>query len=161
MFETERLILRPLNQGDLAGLHELYCDPEMMRYITGKVRTAAETAVRLQAHIADHERYGFGLYAAILKSSGAMIGRCGAEPRMGLAGLEGDLAWMFKRPFWGQGLATEFGTGMVAYAQANLSPIRLYATADPANTASIHVMHKLNMRFVGEDAYEVEYDLLL
>jgi len=161
MFETEHLILRPLNQGDFAGLYALYGDPEMMRYITGEARTAEKTAVRLQAHIADHEQYGFGLCAAILKSSGAMIGRCGAEPRLRETGLEGDLAWMFKRPFWGQGLATEFGIGMIAYAKANLSPIRLFATADPANAASIQVMHKLNMSFVKEDAYEVEYELLL
>ena len=46
MFETERLILRPLNQGDFAGLHELYGDPEMMQYITGEARTTEKTAVR-------------------------------------------------------------------------------------------------------------------
>ncbi len=161
MFETERLILRPLNEGDFAGLHELYGNPVMMRYITGAVRTAEETAIRLQAHIADHEQYGFGLCAAILKSSGEMIGRCGAEPVVEMDGLEGDLAWMFKRPFWGKKLATEFGTGMVAYAAANLAPIRLFATADPENIASIRVMHRLNMRFVKKDVDEVEYELLL
>jgi ribosomal-protein-alanine N-acetyltransferase len=157
--ETERLFLRPLQLGDLDDLFSLYGDPELMKYITGQPRDYQETYTRLKAHITDHQAYGFGLCAAILKSSGEIIGRCGLEPVESSNILQGDLAWMFKQEYWGQGLATEFGQAMIAYGFAHLPIQRIFATADHANLASIKVMKKLGMTFVRSDQRGVEYEL--
>jgi ribosomal-protein-alanine N-acetyltransferase len=159
ILETERLRLRPLLLADLDDLYELYGDPELMQYITGQPRSYEATRRRLLNHIADHDRYGFGLCAAIFKATGEMIGRCGLEPVERPTGLEGDMAWLFKRTYWGRGLATEFGRAMIAYAFDRLPLVRIFATADHQNLASIRVMQKLGMRFVRADAYEVEYEL--
>jgi ribosomal-protein-alanine N-acetyltransferase len=160
ILETERLLLRPLVMEDLDDLYELYRDPEIMRYITGQPRSYEVTRQRLLSHLVDHERYGFGFCAAIFKANGEMIGRCGLEPVEYPTGLEGDMAWMFKRAYWGQGLATEFGRVMVAYGFEHLPLIRIFATADHQNIASIRVMQKLGMRFVRSDSRGVEYELL-
>lgn len=69
-FETARLLLRPLVMADLDDLFALYGQPRLMRYITGRPRSYGETKERLKAHIADRERYGFGLCAAILRGTG-------------------------------------------------------------------------------------------
>jgi [ribosomal protein S5]-alanine N-acetyltransferase len=159
VLETQRLILRPLEPMDLEALHRLYSQLELMRYITGQPRSYAKTRERLLAHMADHNRYGFGLCAAILKANGEMIGRCGLEPVTRPEGLEGSLAWMFKKSYWGQGLATEFGEAMLAYGFDHLRLRRIFATADPRNKASIRVMQKLGMRFARSDDFEVEYEI--
>jgi RimJ/RimL family protein N-acetyltransferase len=160
IIETKRLLLRPLTLEDLDELYSLYREPALMQYITGQPRSYEVTRQRLLSHIADHEQYGFGLCAAILKTTGQMIGRCGLEPIDRPTGLEGNLAWMFKKEYWGQGLATEFGRAMVAYGFDRLHLARIFAIADHPNIASIKVMQKLGMRFVRADAYEVEYELL-
>jgi RimJ/RimL family protein N-acetyltransferase len=157
--ETERLFLRPLQLGDLDDLFALYGDRQVMKYITGQPRDYEATYTRLKAHIADHQSYGFGLCAAILKKTGEMIGRCGLEPVESSNILQGDLAWMFKQHYWGQGLATEFGRAMIAYGFAHLPVQRIFATADHANLTSIKVMKKLGMNFVKSDQRGVEYDL--
>ena len=158
--ETERLLLKPLDNRDVDALFQLYHDFELMQYITGRARTYEETRARLKAHMLDHKQYGFGLYATILKDTGDMIGRCGIEPVAKPTGLEGDIAWMFKQAYWGQGLATEFGQTMIPHGFANFPIQRIFATADHNNTASIKVMKKLGMTFVKADSRGVEYEIL-
>jgi RimJ/RimL family protein N-acetyltransferase len=159
IIETKRLLLRPLGPADLDDLFELYQDMDLMRYITGQTRSYEKTKARLNVYLADHQRFGFGLCAAILKSSGEMIGRCGLEPVEKKIGLEGDIAWMFKKKYWGRGLATEFGRAMIEYGFTHSPVRRIFARADAANTASIRVMQKLGMRFVKADQIEVEYEV--
>ena len=157
--ETKRLLLRPLGPADLDDLFELYQDIDLMRYITGQTRSYEKTEARLNVYLNDHKQYGFGLCAAILKSSGEMIGRCGLEPVESKIGIEGDIGWMFKKKYWGQGLATEFGRAMIEYGFNHLPVRRIFARADVANTASIRVMQKLGMSFVKADQVEVVYEL--
>ena len=158
-FETERLLFRPLVIGDLDDLYDLYRRPELMRYITGHARSFEATRERLISHIADHENYGFGLCAAILKADSRMIGRCGMEPVDGRNGIEGEIAWMFKKEFWGRGLATEFARAMIPYGFEKLKLTRIFARADHPNVASIRVMRKVGMQFVRSTAEEVEYEI--
>jgi len=158
-FETPRLFLRPLALDDLDDLYELYRCSHLMRHITGAPRSYAKTEERLRHHIADHERHGFGLCAALLKETGAMIGRCGLEPIHGPTGLEGNIAWMFKQTYWGCGLATEFGAAMVAQGFHTIGVRRIVATATHANVASIRVMQKIGMRPVHSTRRGVLYEI--
>jgi ribosomal-protein-alanine N-acetyltransferase len=144
---------------DLEDLLALYSQPELMRYITGQPRSYEETKERLNAHIADHERHGFGLCAAILKATGQMIGRCGLEPVESKVGTVGTIAWMFKEEYWGQGLAAEFGRAMVSYGLEKLGLTRISATADHRNLASIAVMRRIGMRYVRSTERGVEYGI--
>ncbi len=165
-FETERLLLRPLVASDFEDLYELYRQPEVMRWVTREPRSREVTRRRLEAHMAQHECYGFGLCAAILKQTGRMIGRCGLIPYDGEEGVEGELAWMYLPEHWGGGLATEFGRGMIDHGFAHLGLERMFARAYRANGASVKVMQKLGMRPVPEERQrlagpeEVEYEIL-
>jgi [ribosomal protein S5]-alanine N-acetyltransferase len=161
---TARLTLRPITLADMEPLHTLYSDPALMRYIIGRPRTREETRERLEAHVADYAAHGIGLYLTYLTATGELVGRCGVRTHERPGGLEGGLAWMFLEPWWGQGLATEFARAFVPLAFAHAPYARLYAHADHRNDASINVMRKLGMRYVGREAwapdlYEVEYEL--
>lgn len=157
--ETERLLLRPLVMSDLNDLYQLYSQQEIMQYITGEPRTRAQTASRLRSYIADREHFGFGYYAAIYKATNKMIGRCGLEPVLEMQGLAGNIAWMFLKPYWGQGLATEFARAAIPYSFAHFPLTRISASADRQNIASIRVMQKAGMRFQYATAYSVVYEI--
>ncbi len=156
---TPRLILRPLERGDLRPLHRLYRDPELMRYITGKPRTLQETVDKLEVHLRDYERYGFGLYATILRESGKMVGRAGLVPTPGEEGLEAELAWLVRQDQQGKGLAFEMGAALVDHAFSRLTVRRLFAKAYVENEPSIRVMEKLGMHHVLTADGEVLYEL--
>jgi ribosomal-protein-alanine N-acetyltransferase len=163
-FTAARLVYRPITLADIEPLHTLYGDPVLMHYIIGRPRTREETRECLERHAAEHAQYGIGLYLTYLTATGELVGRCGLSVLRGAGGLEGGLAWMIREAWWGQGLATEFARAFVPLAFARMPFTRLVAHADHRNDASINVMRKLGMRYVGREAwapklYEVEYEL--
>jgi ribosomal-protein-alanine N-acetyltransferase len=74
-FETSRLLLRPFKENDLEELASLYASPLVMKYVA-PVRDLAQTRDRLHKHLKDREDHEFGLFAAVEKASGLLIGRC-------------------------------------------------------------------------------------
>lgn len=156
---TARLRMRPMERRDLRALQSLYGDPELMRFITGRARTPLETRARLKKDLGHHRDFGFGLCIAEWRPSNEVIGRCGVEPHPGPQGLEGELAWMFARPWWGLGLATEAGAALIDYALSELDLHRVFATAHRLNSPSIRVMEKLGMTLGNEVDAEVEYEV--
>ena len=159
-FETGRLQFRPLTHADLTIIYDLYRQPEIMKYISGEPATFAETRQLLALHLANHEQYGFGLCAAMLKSNSQAIGRCGLLPIETPDGLEGELAWMFAKAYWNCGLATEFGLAMVEIGFRELGLRRIVATAASQNKASVRVMQKVGMRLMQENERGVVYEVL-
>lgn len=158
-FETERLLLRPLEAGDLEDLCALYRDPEVMRHVTGEPRDRRETEAALERHLGDHRRFGYGLCATFLKADGKFIGRCGLIPWRQEGPWQAELAWMFTPAMWGRGLGTEFGRGMIAQAWGPLGLDFLMARAYQANAASVAIMRKLGMRLARTLPEEVYYEV--
>lgn len=157
-FETERLHIRPLEAGDLEALHALYRLPEVMRYITGEPRDLEATKAALARHLEDHRIHGYGLCAAIHKSEGKLIGRCGLIPWRAEGPWQAEVAWLFAPAWWGSGLGTEFGHEMLRKAWDPLGLGSVVARAYKANVGSIRIMEKLGMSWVKATAEEVYYE---
>ncbi|MBI1924331.1 GNAT family N-acetyltransferase [Candidatus Poribacteria bacterium] len=152
ILETKRLILRELILKDIDDLYTLYSDPKVMKFIgTGRPYSYEETEEVLELHLLDYEGYGFGLWAAIFKANQHMIGRCGLEPTETEDGIVGDIAWLFAKEYWGQGLGTECGIALVEHGFEKLGLQRITATAHPDNIASIRIMQKIGMTYDGFD----------
>ena len=158
-FETDRLLLRPFLDDDLLDLARLYSSPVVMEFVA-PTRDLDQTKVRMKKHIADLESHGFGLLAAIDKSSDKLIGRCGLDPEFVNGELQGELAWMFFPEYWGKGLATEFGVKMLEVGFDELSLRRIFAHAKLNNGASVRVMNKIGMKYVGRNDDELEYEVV-
>ena len=158
-FESERLLYRPLEQGDLEALHALYRDPEVMRYVTGEPRSRRQSREALERHLEDHRSFGYGLCAAIDKASGRLIGRCGLIPWREGGPWQAELAWLFAPAWWGKGLGTEFGREMLEQAWGPLELDYLVARAYRANEASVAIMRKLGMRLAKTLPDEVFYEV--
>jgi ribosomal-protein-alanine N-acetyltransferase len=148
VLETDRLILRRLTLDDLDALAELYTHPAVRQYIPEGVLTRDETREELESILRrQYGGYGYGLWATILKESGAFIGRCGLLPWETDAGLEVEVAYMLDEPYWGRGLATEAARAIAEYGFARLGLKRLVCYIYPQNAASRRVAEKIGMRF--------------
>ena len=156
-FESNRLLFRSFDLDDLDTLAQLYATPEVMKFVA-PVRGRQKTKERMEKHNSDLDVFGFGLFATILKSERIFVGRCGLDPEVVEGELQGELAWMFFPQYWGAGFASEFGARMLQVAFNDLSLRRVYAHADKENGASIKVMEKIGMQYVGSKGGEVEYE---
>jgi ribosomal-protein-alanine N-acetyltransferase len=159
VLETDRLVLRRLTMADLDALAALYRDPEVRRYFPDGVRTYEQTREELEWVIdVYYGRYGYGLWAAILKETGAFIGRCGLLPWEIAGRTEVEVAYLLDRSYWGSGLATEAARAIAEHAFATLPVDRLICLLDPENSASRGVAVKIGMTLLWDD-YVDEYGL--
>ena len=151
VLETRRLLLRHLTLDDLDDLFALYCDGEVTHYIPDAPRSYEETKEELEWIIKEHYgRYGFGLWAAILKETGAFIGRCGLIPWTIENHEEVEVAYALSRKYWGQGLGTEAAQAIAQYGFEHLRFSRLICMTTSENHASIRVARKIKMTFEKE-----------
>lgn len=145
MLETERLILRPINESDIDGIFAMRADVDVMRFIREPIGRRDEAR-----HWADHvsrrwagERIGF--CSLIEKRSGRFIGWCGLWQLKETG--ETEVGYALAKEFWGKGYATEAASAFLRYGFTELHIEKIVAVANPANTASRRVMEKLGMDF--------------
>jgi ribosomal-protein-alanine N-acetyltransferase len=60
-----------------------------------------------------------------------------------------SIGYGIRRAFWGQGLATEAAQQIVEFGFRSLGLHRIWATYDPDNVASLHVLDRIGMRKEG------------
>ena len=76
ILETERLSLRELTQDDYPALCRILQDERVMYAYEGAF-SDAEVQEWLDRQLARYKKWGFGLWAAVLKETGEVIGQCG------------------------------------------------------------------------------------
>jgi RimJ/RimL family protein N-acetyltransferase len=160
ILETERLTLVPCADEHLSGLNAMNSDPEVMRYISGRAETLAETQMMIGRVKARWAKWGYSWWTFIERQSGEIVG-AGCIQNLRRGGNEPDadcpleIGWRVRRDKWGQGIATEAARTMADFAFAQLHAEVLYAVCVPENGASSAVMLKLGMHYRGlEDWYE-------
>jgi RimJ/RimL family protein N-acetyltransferase len=156
---TARLRLTPFDEEHLEGLCALNSDPEVMRYITGRPETRAETLSVIERVKARWEKWGYSWWTIIELQSGEIVG-AGCIQNLRKAGTEPDprcpleIGWRVRSDRWRQGIGIEAARAMAEFAFSSLGAKVLYAVCHPENKASMAVMVKLGMRDRGmEDWY--------
>jgi ribosomal-protein-alanine N-acetyltransferase len=147
VLETQRLVLRPWRDADLAPFEVIGADPAVMAYMPA-CRTPAESAV-VAAGIRRHfEAHGYGLWALEQVADRRFVGYLGlSNVTFGAPFTPAvELAWMLARDRWGQGLATEAGRAVVDFAFDELGLASLVAFTTHANVRSRNVMARLGMK---------------
>lgn len=150
VIQTKRLRLRDFEKGDWKSVHDYASDPEVVRYVDFGPNTEEESKNFIQrtlAHQKEQPRNNFSL-AIVLKAKNALIGGCGiyvSNPD----NREGYIGYVLNRNFWGQGYATETARALVEFGFNQLKLHRIFATCDPQNVASAHVLEKIGMQLEG------------
>ena len=156
VIETPRLILRKFREDDLDELCLLYANSDIRRYFPEGVLSRAQTKEELDWYLDGGwpEHPELGLWAATHRPTGRFIGRCGLIPWTIDNQQETEVAYLFAKEFWGQGLGSEAAGAIVRHAFMRLQLIRLIALIDRANIASIRTAEMVGFRF--EREVEVE-----
>ena len=144
VLETKRLRLRTFRTSDLAGLFELYRDPEIRRYFPDGTRTYEQTREELEWFSRGEP---LSLWATELKENDTFVGRCGLLPWTIEGRNEVEVAYMIGTPWQRRGLATEAACALVRLAFETLGLRRIIALIDPAHAESIAVARRAGLSY--------------
>lgn len=147
IFETERLSLREMNQDDFSSLCKILQDEKTM-YAYNGASSNTEVQEWLDRQIARYQKYGFGLWAVILKETGDMIGQCGItmQPWKDQEVLE--IGYLFRRDYWHKGFATEAAKACKEYAFTVLHAQEICSIIRDTNLPSQHVALRNGMKSI-------------
>jgi RimJ/RimL family protein N-acetyltransferase len=173
--ETERLLLRRFTESDLDNLVNLDGDPEVMYFINGG-RAVSRDVIQgetLPRFLRAYERFeGFGVWAAIERSTGEFVGWFEFYPWKDVSPEEVELGYRLRRSAWGKGYATEGSRALIRKGFTELGVQRVVAETMAVNAASRRVMEKAGLTYVrtfhqewpdrieGDEHGDVEYALM-
>jgi RimJ/RimL family protein N-acetyltransferase len=172
--ETERLLLRKPELGDLDAYVVMYSDPETVRFLGGTSLPAEEVPKRIERQLEMWDEHGLGLFSVVRKEDARVVGRVGyilwdterwfnERYEQVQGNVELEVAWTIVREFWGHGYATEAALACRDYAFDEFGRERIISLISADNTASLRVAEKigesLEQTDIGGDAFTLPVDL--
>ncbi|SFJ09123.1 Protein N-acetyltransferase, RimJ/RimL family [Sphingomonas sp. NFR04] len=165
MIDTERLVLRPYEAGDVPSILALAADPAVRRFI-GNLPDSEEAAWARVLRCAGHwSLFGFGSLAVVERASGSIVGEVGAgffrravDPELDSLP---EVSWLFSSEVGGRGLAFEAMAGLLRWLEASTRHDRVACLIEPINLPSLRLAEKLGFSPVRHVAYRERPFLLL
>lgn len=150
VIETERLLLRTFTTDDAQLIFDLNQDPDITKYTLDPVRNLGQAnEILIKTILPQYALYNHGRWAVHTKPDLQFIGWCGLKARPERN--EIDLGYRFLKSAWGKGYATESAFACLKYGFEKLQLPRIIGRAMPENIASLKVLEKCGMKYIGED----------
>jgi RimJ/RimL family protein N-acetyltransferase len=146
--ETERLVLRPFEDGDLDAMYAIQSDVESARWLYNEPRTLDETKALLQKKIAGGRFAAEGDWlaaAVVARETGQLVGDLSMQ-WVSEQHKTGEIGFIFDPAHQGRGYATEAARPFLAFAFEGMGWHRVIGRTEARNTASARVLEKLGMR---------------
>ncbi len=148
IFETPRLLLRRFTEADAPLILELNSDPEVVKYVhEPTLKTTEQAGQILKDIILPQYENNLGRWAIHIKDNAEFIGWCGLKYRPERD--EIDLGYRLMQKAWGKGYATEAARQTLEYGLTVLKLPVISACAHVENLASISVLEKIGMDYIG------------
>lgn len=145
--ETDRLILRTIDEGDAAEQMRVLNTPTVMARLGGpKELHEIEAKHAKGMHL--YARHGFSFLFLIEKFTGEMVGHAGIKlVDNPLARNQGDheIGWLIREDRWRRGYAEEAVRAVIDWAFGRVGAPHLVALTSQANVPSWKLMEKLGM----------------
>ena len=155
--ETERLLLKPVDESQRANLIAFLGTPEVMSVRKLGV-LPPEVASGVVDEMIDHWRtYGFGMYAVIERESGTFLGECGL--RYLEDGTVPEISYGLHTPARGKGYAREAAVATLREGFGPLGQKRLVAFARGDNVISRSLLESLGFTLLWEKQ-EADYTVV-
>ena len=169
---TERLLLRPYEDGDVDAVHGYQSLPDRVRYVPYQARTRDEVVERVASARSSTSIAAEGdvlLLVIVLRTTGEVIGDVVLFYRSEVH-RTGEVGFVLKPEFTGRGYATEMAAEMLRVGFDELGLHRVVGRLDARNAGSAAVLERLGMRreallvanewVKGEWTSELDYALL-
>lgn len=148
IIETERLILRKMDNGDYSALCKILQDEDVM-YAYEHAFSYDEVDQWLKKQIVRYETDGIGLWAVVLKENGEVIGQCGLTKQLWWGENIVEVGYLFRKDFWHKGYATEAAVACKDYAFNCLGEKCVYSIIRDLNLPSRRVALRNEMKVCG------------
>lgn len=149
VFETPRLTLRQFALADAPLILALNSDPEIVKYVLEPTLKTVEQAEKILTDIIlPQYKNNLGRWAIYTKNNMEFIGWCGLKYRPEID--EIDLGYRLIQKAWGHGYATEAAQATLEHGLTKLNLALITGRAHIENLASIKVLEKIGMNFIGE-----------
>ncbi len=141
IIETERLLLRPPESGDIPLLFDFLGDADAMRFT--QTRSSIDDCRHyVEVHEAQRETVGCAPWTIVGKAESEIVGFGGLyadpfEPGWGV-----EVGYFFKPASWGRGYATELTRACLDLARRERKWPTIWAFAHAGNSASARVLEK-------------------
>lgn len=144
ILETERLYMREMTQEDFQSLCKIMQDEEAMYAYEGAF-SDVEVQEWLDRQISRYRKWGFGLWAVILKGTDEMIGQCGLtmQPWKDKELLE--VGYLLNKKYWHMGYAIEAAKACKIYAFETLDTSEVCSIIRDTNIPSRRVADRNGM----------------
>ena len=149
IYETERLVLREMDERDLPALRAILQDAEAM-YAYEHAFSEEEVRAWLGNQQRRYREDGFGLWAAVRREDGAMIGQCGLTWQDWSGRRVREIGYLFRRDCWRRGYATEAAVGCKRFAFETLGADEVFSIIRDTNMPSRRVAERNGMTPRGE-----------
>lgn len=129
---------------DLDAFHQLWGDPEVIRWGASTDLSESHKTLKSIVHPTPSMPKGCGWFACYL-SCGEIAGNVMLQPLKSMP-MEMEIGWHFKRVHQGNGYATEAAGALLKYGFQQLPVHSILALIAPDNTASQRVAEKTGLK---------------
>jgi len=146
-----RLVLRDVEMDDWSAVHAYSSCPDVVQYQPWGPNTPDEShafVAQIVAAAREVPRMVYQLAVTLGESDGRCIGT-GALQVHSLNHGQGEIGYFLHPDVWGRGYATETARLLLGFGFTDLGLHRIFATCDPRNTVSAHVLEKVGMTYEG------------
>lgn len=147
ILQTKRLYLREIKQSDYEAISKILQDEATMYAYNGAF-TAEETQKWIDNQIFRYNKYGFGLWAVVLKQTNEVIGQCGLTMQPWKEKEVLEIGYLFQKKYWHKGYATEAAIACKEYAFTKINAAEVFSIIRDNNIASQNVAKRNGMEIV-------------
>lgn len=144
ILQTRRLIIRKFKPTDLAGLIDMFTDPEVMRYIGPRRPMTEDEIQNWLADILHRQNSELTRHVVALKTADELIGVAGLYDEDGIK----DFGYYFRRSYWRKGYAQEACSAIIDHIETDLQIKDYQIFIADENVNSIRMIEKLGMRAI-------------
>lgn len=147
IYETERLLIRPMSLEDADLIFELYNMPSFIKYIGNRNINSfsdAENYIK-NRFLPQFEKLGFGNYLIVLKEGNQKIGGVGIFEREGLDVV--DIGFSVLEKFEGKGLMFEAAQKIMSVGMQDFGLKKISAITTKDNLSSQKLIERLGLKF--------------
>ena len=159
--ETERLIIREIQENDVDGMFELDSNKQVHLYLGNKpIKTIKDAEKNIAIIRNQYKERGIGRFATIEKTTGKFIGWSGLKLNVGeneaLNGFQDfiDIGYRFIPKYWKKGYGLEAALVCLNYGFKIMNYETIYGAADVKNIGSNKILQKIGLQFVNEFNYQ-------
>lgn len=159
--ETERLVLRELEETDVEGMLELDSNADVHTYLgNNPIKTKEQAEENILFIRKQYKERGIGRFAVIEKSSNSFMGWSGLKLYQGekeeLNGFSNfiDIGYRLIPKYWGKGYASEAAFACLDFGFKQMNYDCIYGAADTKNRSSNKILQKIGLHFVNNFNYK-------